>query len=78
MILAFTSFKDFKHFQMDVKSAFLNVFIEEEVYVEQLSRFVDPAHSDFVFKLDIALYGLKQATSAWYERLSTFLFQIVL
>ena len=58
---------------MDVKSAFLNGFIEEEVYVEQPPRFVDPIHTDFIFKLDKALYGLKQVPRAWYERLSTLL-----
>jgi len=72
MILVFASFKDFKFFQMDVKCAFLNGFIEEEVYVEQSPGFVDPTHSDFIFKLEKALYGLKQAPRAWYERLSTF------
>ena len=73
MTLAFASFKDFKLIQMDVKYAFLNGFIDEEVYVEQPPRFVDPTHPDFVFKLDKALYGLKQAPRAWYKRLSTFL-----
>jgi len=71
--LAFASYKDFKLFQMDVKSAFLNRFIEEEMYVEQPPGFVDHTHPDFVFKLDKALYGLKQAPRAWYERLSSFL-----
>jgi len=73
MTLVFASFKDFMLFQMDVQSAFLNVFIEEDVYVEQPPGFVDLTHPDFVFKLDKALYGLKQAPRAWYERLSTFL-----
>jgi len=73
MTLAFASFKDFKLLQMDVKSAFLNDFIEEEVYVEQSPGFVNPTHPDFVFKLEKALYGLKQASRVWYERLSTFL-----
>ena len=57
---------------MDVKSAFLNDFIEEEVYIEQPPGFVDPIYPDFVFKLDKALYSLKQVPRAWYERLSTF------
>ena len=58
---------------MDVKSVFLNGFIEEKVYVEQPLGFVDLAHPDFVFKLDKPLYGLKQAPRAWYERLLIFL-----
>ena len=45
--LAFAYYKDFKLFQMDVKSAFLKDFIEEEVYVEQPPRFVDPTHPLF-------------------------------
>jgi len=44
---------------MDVKSAFLNGFIEEEVYVEQPPGFIDSTHSDFIFKLEKDLYGLK-------------------
>ena len=57
---------------MDVKSAFSNGFIEEEVYIEQRPGFVDPTHPDFVFKLDEALYDLKQAPRVWYERFSSF------
>ena len=70
--LAYESYKNFKLFLMDVKSAFLNGFIDEEVYVEQPPGLVDHIHSNFVFKLDKALYGLKQAPRTWYERLSTF------
>jgi len=73
MTLTFASFKDFKFFQMNVKSIFLNGFIEEDVYVEQHPGFVDPTHPDFVFKLDKVVHDLKQAPRAWYERLSTFL-----
>ncbi|KAK8623109.1 hypothetical protein V6N13_118002 [Hibiscus sabdariffa] len=73
MLLAFACHHDFKLFQMDVKSAFLNGFINEEVYVEQPPGFEDPKFSNHVFKLSKALYGLKQAPRAWYERLSTFL-----
>ena len=57
MTLTFASFEDFKFFQMDVKCAVLNGFIEDEVYVEQPLRFVDPTHPDFIFKLDNFLYG---------------------
>jgi len=58
---------------MDVKSAFLNGYINEEVYVDQPPGFEDHQHPNHVFKLKKALYGLKQALRQWYERLSNFL-----
>ena len=73
MLLAFACFKNFTLFQMDVKSAFLNGFINEKVCVEHLPDFEDKELSNHVFKLSKALYGLKQAPRAWYERLSNFL-----
>ena len=60
---------------MDVKSFFLNGFINEEVYVEQPPDFEDPKFFNHVFKLTKALYGLKQAPRAWYKRLSKFLIE---
>ena len=75
MLLAFASFKDFVLYQMDVKSAFLNGFINEEVYVEKPPSFESFNFPNHVFKLKKALYGLKQAPRAWYERLSKFLFE---
>ncbi|GJS43446.1 retrovirus-related pol polyprotein from transposon TNT 1-94 [Tanacetum coccineum] len=60
-------------YQMDVKIAFLNGIIREEVYVSQPNRFVDPENPNHVYKLKKALYGLKQAPSAWYDLLSSFL-----
>ncbi|GJT89119.1 copia protein [Tanacetum coccineum] len=65
--------KNFKLFQMDVKSAFLNGFINEEVYVAQPPGFIDFAKPNHVYRLKKALYGLKQAPKAWYDRLKSFL-----
>ncbi|XP_057496707.1 uncharacterized protein LOC130781518, partial [Actinidia eriantha] len=73
MLLAFACYMDFKLYQMDVKSAFLNGFITEEVYVAQPPGFENHEFPNHVFKLSKALYGLKQAPRAWYERLSKFL-----
>ena len=64
MLLAYASSNNFKLFQMDVKSAFLNGFISEEVYVEQPPRFENSLLPNHVFKLTKALYGLKQAPRA--------------
>ncbi|XP_022635944.1 uncharacterized protein LOC111241577 [Vigna radiata var. radiata] len=58
---------------MDVKSAFLNGYIKEEVYVEQPPGFEDFENPNHVYKLRKALYGLKQAPRSWYKRLSEFL-----
>jgi len=63
----------FKLFQMDVKSAFLNEYLNDEMYVEQLKGFIGPSFHDHVYKLRKYLYGLKQAPRAWYERLTIFL-----
>ena len=60
---------------MDVKSAFLNGMLQEEVYVEQPKGFVDPHRPDDVYKLKRAFYGLKQAPKAWYDRLTAYLIE---
>ncbi|WVZ53009.1 hypothetical protein U9M48_004002 [Paspalum notatum var. saurae] len=73
ILLAFAASKGFKLQQIDVKSAFLNGFIEEEVYVKQPPGFESARFPDRVYKLRKALCGLKQAPRAWYARLKSFL-----
>ena len=60
---------------MNVKSAFLNGMLQEEVYIEQPKGFVDPHKPDDIYKLKRALYGLKQAPRAWYDRLTAYLIE---
>ena len=60
-------------FQLDVKSAFLNGYLQEEIYVEQPEGFVVDGKEDKVYLLKKALYGLKQAPRAWYSRIDEYL-----
>ncbi|KAI3685730.1 hypothetical protein L6452_34988 [Arctium lappa] len=73
IFLTHAAYKNFRVFQMDVKSAFLNGELAEEVYVKQPPGFEDPVHPNYVYRLDKALYGLKQAPHAWYDTLVDFL-----
>lgn len=73
ILLAFTTFKGFRLYQMDVKSVFLNGFIEEEVYVKQSPCFENSRFPNHVYKLFKALCGLKQPPRAWYDRQKIFL-----
>jgi len=75
ILVAFAAHMEFKLYQMDVKSAFLNGYLKEEVYVKQPPGFENNELPNHVLKLDKALYGLKQAPRAWYERLSNFLLE---
>ncbi|GKE20932.1 retrovirus-related pol polyprotein from transposon TNT 1-94 [Tanacetum coccineum] len=73
LFVAYAAHKSFPIYQMDVKTAFLNGPLKEEVYINQPDGFIDPHHPDKVYRLKKALYGLKQAPRAWYAELSNFL-----
>ncbi|GJU34723.1 retrovirus-related pol polyprotein from transposon TNT 1-94 [Tanacetum coccineum] len=75
IFLAFSTYINFKVYQMDVKSVFLNGKLKEEVYVKQPPGFESSEFPNYICKLDKTLYGLKQAPKAWYETLFTFLIQ---
>jgi hypothetical protein len=78
ILLAYATHHDFKLHQMDVKSAFLNGPLQEEVYVEQPPGFEDSKFPNYVYKLHKALYGLKQAPRACMNALRIFFSRTVL
>ncbi|BBG92676.1 multidrug resistance-associated protein 9, partial [Prunus dulcis] len=71
-LIALAAQKRWKLFQLDVKSAFLNGVLQEEVYVDQPPGFVVQDKEDRVYRLKKALYGLKQAPRAWYEEINSY------
>nr|GEX23770.1 retrovirus-related Pol polyprotein from transposon TNT 1-94 [Tanacetum cinerariifolium] len=73
IFIAYAAHKSFPIYQMDVKTAFLNGPLKEEVYVAQPDGFVDPDHPEKVYHLRKALFGSKQAPRAWYDKPSKFL-----
>ncbi|GJR80616.1 retrovirus-related pol polyprotein from transposon TNT 1-94 [Tanacetum coccineum] len=73
IFVANAAHKNMTIYQMDVKTAFLNGELKEEVYVSQPEGFVDQDNPSHVYKLKKALHGLKQASRAWYDMLLNFL-----
>ena len=75
ILLAYASHHEMKLYQLDVKSVFLNGFINKLVYVDQPPGFKDPRYPNHVYRLSKMLYGLKQASKACYEHLRDFLIE---
>ena len=73
LLLSYAVNHDIILYQMNVKSAFLNGVISEELFVKQPPGFEDLKHLDHVYKLKKSLYGLKQVPRTWYDRLCIFL-----
>jgi len=73
ILLALACHLKSKLYQMNVKTAFLNGFLKEDIYVAQPKGFIDPHFSNHVLYLEKALYGLKQALRAWYDQLTQYL-----
>ena len=67
-MLAIAAFYDYEIWQMDVKTAFLNGFLEEDLYIMQPEGFVDPKGTNKVCKLQRSIYGLVQASRSWNIR----------
>nr|KYP70533.1 Retrovirus-related Pol polyprotein from transposon TNT 1-94 [Cajanus cajan] len=76
LLLAIAAQRNWKVYQLDVKSSFLNGFWLEEIYVEQPQGFVKEAEEDKVYLLKKALYGLKQAPRSWYSRIDDHLLNL--
>ena len=69
LVLAIAAQNRWNVFQLDVKSAFLNGILQEEIYVEQPEGFMEQGEEEKVYLLKKALYGLKQAPRAWYSKI---------
>ncbi|GJV35652.1 retrovirus-related pol polyprotein from transposon TNT 1-94 [Tanacetum coccineum] len=73
IFVAYAAHKNFNIYQIDVKTAFLNGPLKEEIYVSQPNGFADSDFPDHVYKLKKGLCGLKQAPRVWYDKLFSFL-----
>ncbi|GJS44472.1 retrotransposon protein, putative, ty1-copia subclass [Tanacetum coccineum] len=68
ILISIAAFYDYEIWQMDVKTAFLNGHLDEDIYMVQPEGFVDPKHPRKVCKLQRSIYGLKQASRSWNKR----------
>ncbi|KAG8478753.1 hypothetical protein CXB51_028642 [Gossypium anomalum] len=76
LLVALAAQMQWKIHQLDMKSAFLNGFVEEEIYIDQPQGFVVSSKEHMVYRLKKALYGLKQASRAWYASIDSYLINL--
>ena len=76
IIVAMATWEGWSLHQLDVKSAFLNGYLEEEIYVTQPLGFTFKGEEHKVYRLNKELYGLKQAPRAWNHQINQFLEKI--
>nr|GEX92123.1 hypothetical protein [Tanacetum cinerariifolium] len=67
-LIAIAVFYDYEIWQIDVKTAFLNVYLDEDIYMVQPEGFIDPKHPRKVCKLQRSIYGLNQASRSWNKK----------
>ncbi|GJZ33183.1 retrotransposon protein, putative, ty1-copia subclass [Tanacetum coccineum] len=68
ILISIAAYYDYKIWQMDIKTAFLNGYLDKDIYMVQPEGFVDPNHPRKVCKLQRSIYGLKQASRSWNKR----------
>ncbi|GJW46078.1 retrotransposon protein, putative, ty1-copia subclass [Tanacetum coccineum] len=68
ILIAIAAFYDYEIWQMDVKTFFLNGYLDKDIYMVQPEGFVDPKHPRKVCKLQRSIYGLKQTSRSWNKR----------
>ncbi|GJW74099.1 retrotransposon protein, putative, ty1-copia subclass [Tanacetum coccineum] len=68
ILIAIAAYYDYEIWQMDVKTAFLNGRLDEDIYMEQPEGYVNPKYPNRVCKLQRSIYGLKQASRQWNKR----------
>ena len=75
LLIAIAAIFYLKIHQMDVKTAFLNGDLEEEIYMDQPEGFVEPGQESKVCELTKSLYGLKQAPKQWHEKFDSYMIE---
>ncbi|GJY43164.1 retrotransposon protein, putative, ty1-copia subclass [Tanacetum coccineum] len=68
ILIAIAAFDDYEIWQIDVKTSFLNSYLDDDIYMVQRKGFIDPKHPRKVCKLQRSIYGLKQASRSWNKR----------